>query len=196
MDVPALSDAVPGGGCPWSELDSEGKRERLLAAAGELFAREGIEAPMPAVAAAAGAGVGSVYRQFPSKEDLLAALVVRRLESVVRDVETALARQGEAWPVLVELMWTLADRQAADDVVAEAMATVSEHSQVAERAMHCELRLEELLSRARGEGALRTDASAADVRLLLAAVRATRRREPQSWPRMLELGLAGLVAQR
>ncbi len=35
---------------------------------------------MPAIAEAAGAGIGSVYRQFPSKQDLLATLVVERLK--------------------------------------------------------------------------------------------------------------------
>ena len=64
----------------WSELDAEDKRATLLRAAGEVFARDGLDAPMPAIAAAAGAGVGSVYRQFPSKRDLLAALVVERLQ--------------------------------------------------------------------------------------------------------------------
>jgi AcrR family transcriptional regulator len=51
----------------WALLDPEAKRARLLKAAGEVFARDGLDTPMPVVAAAAGAGVGSVYRQFPSK---------------------------------------------------------------------------------------------------------------------------------
>ena len=180
---------------PWAELGAEEKRERLLSAAGEVFAREGIEAPMPAIAAAAGAGVGSVYRQFPSKEDLLAALVVRRLDVVAADIEAALADPGDAWAAFVELMWQLADLQATDDVAAEAIATVSSHAEVAARAKLCEERLDVLLAAARETGRLRADASAADVRLLLAAVRATRRREPASWRRMLELGLDGLAAR-
>ncbi len=179
----------------WAELDSEQKRERLLAAAGEVFAREGIEAPMPAVAAAAGAGVGSVYRQFSSKQDLLAALVVRRLESITVDVDAALAAPGDAWSALVALLWSLAGRQASDDVVAEAMATLSEHRAVAERAIECELRMEALMRAAREEGALRSDARPGDIRLLLGAVRAARRREPESWRRMLELGLDGLAVR-
>jgi AcrR family transcriptional regulator len=184
----------PGGRRDWSSLDAEQKRERLLAAAGAVFASEGTDASMPSVAAAAGAGVGSVYRQFSSKEDLLAALVVRRLDTVAQDIDAALAAPGPAWPAFVSLMWTLADRQAADDVAAEALATVGGRPEVAERSRLCERRLEVLLEAARREGRLRDDASHADVRLLLAAVRATRRREPGSWRRMLELGLDGLAA--
>jgi AcrR family transcriptional regulator len=189
------AERSPDAACAWAELDAEQKRERLLVAAGEVFARDGIEAPMPAVAAAAGAGVGSVYRQFPSKEHLVEALVVRRLDTVTCDVEAALASPGAAWPALVELLWKLADRQAGDDVVAEAMSTVTEHPAVAERAARCEQRFEALLGAARREGALRADASARDVRLLLGAVRASRRREPDSWRRMLEIGLDGLAAR-
>ncbi len=69
----------PGAVTCWADLGRDEKRARLLQAAGEVFAREGLDAPIPAVAAAAGAGIGSVYRQFPSKRDLLAALVSERL---------------------------------------------------------------------------------------------------------------------
>ena len=62
---------------------------------------------MPAVAAAAGAGVGSVYRQFPSKRDLLAALVVERLEDVERRAELALASSEGPRKALTGLLWTL-----------------------------------------------------------------------------------------
>ena len=66
----------------WTTLDPASKTERLLSAAAEVFARQGLDAPMSEVADAAGAGVASVYRRFPSKRELLAALVVRRLEQI------------------------------------------------------------------------------------------------------------------
>ncbi len=59
---------------------------------------------MPEVAAAAGAGVGSVYRQFPSKRELLAALVIERLESVRVDAEAALDSPAGPWAALVALL--------------------------------------------------------------------------------------------
>src|SRR5260370_27774456 len=109
----------------WSDLDPQEKRSRLLLAAGEVFAREGLDATMPAIAAAAGAGIGSVYRQFPSKHDLLAALVVERLKESEEGAAAALASAAGPWPALTGLLWTLAERQAADHVLGEAMATVS-----------------------------------------------------------------------
>ncbi|HEV7615315.1 MAG TPA: TetR family transcriptional regulator [Solirubrobacterales bacterium] len=178
----------------WAELDATAKRERLLAAAGEVFAREGIEAPMPAIAAAAGAGVGSVYRQFPSKQDLLAALVIERHERVAVDADAALGDPGGAWSGLLAMLRALAARQAGDDVLAEAMVTVSALPDVRDavaRTMHS---LEALLDAAKAEGCLRADATAMDLRLLFAATRAARGLETGAWQRMLELGIDALRA--
>jgi AcrR family transcriptional regulator len=178
----------------WSELDAEAKRARLLAAAGEVFAREGLDAPMPAIAAAAGAGVGSVYRQFPAKQDLLAALVVERHVEVAREAEAALGDPQGAWSGLVALLWSIAERQASDDVLGEAMVTVSGHPSVLEVAATTMHALEDLLVAAKAEGKLRPDATAMDLRLLFAATRAARGLQADAWRRMLELGIDALDA--
>src|SRR4051794_20763027 len=81
----------------WAELDAAAKRTRLLTVSHEVFTRDGLDAPMPALAAAAGIGVGSLYRQFPSKHELLSALVIERLEEVIADVEAALASAAGPW---------------------------------------------------------------------------------------------------
>jgi AcrR family transcriptional regulator len=192
MAIPPLA------GICWSELDAEAKRARLLAAAGEVFAREGLDAPMPAIAAAAGAGVGSVYRQFPAKRDLLAALVVERHEEVGREVEVALASPLGPWAALNALLWAIAERQAADDLLGEAMACVSADPGVQEAMARTLHSLEDLLDAAKSEGTLRADATALDLRLLFASTRAARSLDPQAWRRMLELGIDALAtgAQR
>jgi len=188
MAIPPLA------GICWSELDAEAKRARLLAAAGEVFAREGLDAPVPAIAAAAGAGVGSVYRQFPGKRDLLAALVVERHVVVTREAEAALADPSGPWAGLVALLWAIAERQAGDDVLGEAMATVSEHPDVVAAVATTMQALEDLLDAAKAEGRLRPDATALDLRLLFAATRASRGLEEDAWRRMLELGIDALEA--
>jgi len=178
----------------WSELNAEEKRARLLRAAGEVFARDGLDAPMPVIAAAAGAGVGSVYRQFPSKRDLLEALVLERLEDAERGAEAALASAEGPWLALTGLLWTLAERQAADDVLGEAMATVSEHQAVNDALASTTVALERLLAAAKAEGRLRPDATTLDLRLLFAATRAAGQLEAGAWRRMLELGVDALAA--
>jgi AcrR family transcriptional regulator len=192
MSIPPL-DPAPSARC-WAELDAEDKRATLLRAAGLVFARDGLDAPMPAVAAAAGAGVGSVYRQFPSKRDLLAALVVERLQETERGAEAALAGEGDRWSALTGLLWMLAERQASDDVLGEAMATVSEHPAVVEAFAETVMSLERLLAAARSEGLLRADATTLDLRLLFAATRAAGQLEAGAWRRMLELGIDALRA--
>jgi AcrR family transcriptional regulator len=176
----------------WTELDAEGKRARLLETAGRVFARDGVDAPMPAIAAAAGASIGSVYRQFPSKRDLLAALVIERLKDAQQRAEAALASAAGPWAALTALLWALAERQAADDVLGEAMATVSEDPEVQQALERTTGALERLLGAAQAEGRLRADATTLDVRLLLAATRAAGALEPGAWGRMLELGIDAL----
>jgi AcrR family transcriptional regulator len=195
MSIPAPETVIS-----WSRLDQDAKRERLLRAAGDVFARDGLDAPMPAVAAAAGAGIGSVYRQFPSKHDLLAALVVQRLKETEAGADAALADSQSAgspqgaWGALTGLLWRLAERQAGDDVLGEAMATVSEHPAVQRELANAVQALERLLGAARAEGRLRSDATGLDLRLLFAATRAAATLEPQAWRRMLELGIDALQA--
>jgi AcrR family transcriptional regulator len=182
-------------GSSWSELDAEGKRQRLLRAAGEVFARSGLDAPMPEIAAAAGAGVGSVYRQFPSKRELLTALVIERLEAVTADAEAAIESPKGPWVALVSLLRDYAERQAGDDVVGEAIACVSTDPDVAHAYATTNAALERLLEAGREQGRLRPDATAEDLRLIFAATRAAGQLEPGAWRRMLALGIDSLDTQ-
>jgi AcrR family transcriptional regulator len=180
-----------GRGTAWAALDTEGKRRCLLRAAGEVFARDGLDAPMPAVAAAAEAGVASVYRQFPSKEDLLAALVVERLEEVEGDALAALESRQAPRRALTALLRSYVERQAEDDLVGEAMACVSSHPDVERALAGTTVALEALLTAVKPEG-LRADATTLDLRLLFAATRAANKLEAGSWRRMFELGMDAL----
>jgi AcrR family transcriptional regulator len=189
-----MSIPPPDETASWSNLSAEEKRTRLLRAAGEVFARDGLDAPMPAIAAAAGAGVGSVYRQFCSKHELLAALAVERLIDAEHGANAALESTAGPWLALTGLLWTLAERQATDPVAGEGMVTVSDHPAVQSALSSTVVALERLLAAARAEGRLRPDATAMDLRLLFAATRAATALEPQAWRRMLELGIDSLDA--
>ena len=188
IPVPPTSD--------WSELNAAEKRARLLRAAAEVFAHSGINAPMPEIAAAAGAGIGSVYRQFPSKRELLTALVIERLEAVTRDAEAALTDPSGPWAALISILHKYAERQAGDDVVGEAVACLSAEPDVILAHATTDAALERLLAAARREGRLRADATTEDLRLIFAATRAALQLEPGTWQRMLELGIDSLDTQR
>ncbi|HWF74984.1 MAG TPA: TetR/AcrR family transcriptional regulator [Solirubrobacteraceae bacterium] len=181
----------------WADLAPEAKRARLLKAAGEVFAREGLDTSMPVVAAAAGAGVGSVYRQFASKHELIAELVSGRLDQIAEGARQAGEREGDRWAALTEMLWSLVERDAScDDFFGEAMMTVSEHPAVIAGQERATAALNQLLIDTRAEGRLRSDATPVDLKLLFTATRAAKQVEPTAWRRMLELLIDALDTHR
>ncbi len=85
---------VPGG-CdePTEErplrADAVRNRARILEAAEVVFAAQGIEAPVDAIAEKAGVGVGTLYRHFPTKEKLCEAILLDRLADLTVDARAA-----------------------------------------------------------------------------------------------------------
>src|SRR6202167_4568457 len=73
--------------------DAEQNRQRLLDAAADVFAEHGLEASVEEIARAAGVGMGTLYRRFPTKDALIEELVHELLADVVRDARTALERR-------------------------------------------------------------------------------------------------------
>jgi AcrR family transcriptional regulator len=197
--APEATSAPDPGSAPradWAALAPEAKHERLLCAAAEVFARDGLDAPMSEVADAVGAGVASVYRRFPSKQALLAALVARRMDQIVDAARDACRRHGDRWSALTEMLTTVVERQAADDFLGEARAMVAEDPDVIAATARATEAMERLLVAARSEGRLRADASTLDLKLLFAATRAAKQVEPEHWPRMLELLIDALDTSR
>jgi AcrR family transcriptional regulator len=187
MSIPPLPETAD-----WGALDAAAKRARLLAVSSEVFAREGLEAPMPALAAAAGIGVGSLYRQFPSKRELLAALVVERLEEVSAEAEAALGGEAGAWAELTAFLWDHAERAVGDDVLAEAIAATQVDPEVKRVRARSTAALQRLLDAAKSDGEVRADATVLDLRLIFAAARAAEGVESGAWRRALELGIDSL----
>jgi AcrR family transcriptional regulator len=196
MIIPARDAQASKPALDWSTLDLTGKRERLLTAAGEVFAQHGFDAPMSEVAEAAGAGVASVYRRFASKRELLAALVVMRLDQIAEAARSACRSSADRWSALTTMLHTVVERQEADDFLGEARAAVATHPEVVAATERATQALEGILAAARDEGRLRSDATTLDLRLLFSATRAARQVEPEQWPRMLELMIDALDSRR
>jgi AcrR family transcriptional regulator len=191
MAVPA--QRTPSGPAPWTTLDAGGKRSRLLEAAETVFARDGLGAPVPAIAAAAGVGVGSVYRAFAAKDEIVAALAVQRLRWVQERANRAL-EDPDPWSAFEGLLRTVAERQRADGVLAEALAAAFQRPEVAEPLAAARATGQAVVDRAYARGALRTEVTTDDLRAIFAALRAADATEPGCGPRVLELILAGLRA--
>ena len=176
---------------PWARLDPDEKRRRLRDVGAALFTERGLDAPMPAIAAAAGIGVGSLYRCYGSKDELVAAIVVEEMRAVR---ERILAADGRDDPgaVLEETLRDLVEYQARNQLVRAALAATSGRPEVTEAVDRVSLAWQALLDRARGRGALRADATVTDVRLLFAATDAADRFQPGARGRMLDLLLDAL----
>jgi AcrR family transcriptional regulator len=184
--------APPPDSADWTELDADAKRARLLAVSHAVFAEHGLDAPMPAVAAAAGVGVGSLYRQFPSKRELLAALVIERLAEVAAVAEAARESRAGAWTALTAFLWDHSERAIADDVLAEAISRTQVDPEVRRARARSTAALDELLAAAKEEGEVREDATVLDLRLVFSSARAAEGVEPGAWRRALELGIDAL----
>ncbi|WP_338735677.1 helix-turn-helix domain-containing protein [Asticcacaulis sp. DW145] len=76
--------------------DAQRNRERILAAAEEVFVEQGANIALEEVAKRAGVGIGTLYRRFPTREELLAAAYSARFEAFA---ETSLSRDGKLDPL-------------------------------------------------------------------------------------------------
>jgi AcrR family transcriptional regulator len=188
MPIPVPTDSAPA---QWSTLDSESKRRRLLEAAEAVFARDGLDAPVPAIAAAAGAGVGSVYRAFACKQDIVAALAVERLAWFTREADAALAER-DAGAALESLLRGIVARYSTDHVLSQALEETFERPEVAPARVEAMQACERLLARAVEQGSFRADLTANDVRLVLAGLRTAEATQRGTGRRLLDLVLGGL----
>ncbi len=150
--------------------DAERNRRRVLEAAQELFGERGLDVGVAEIAERAGVGRGTLFRNFQSKEDLIAAIVVERMgEAVDRGRELLEAPDpGEA---LFDFLADIAGRQQLDRGLFEAVADAwLANDEI--RAAHAGIIgvLGELLSRAQAVGAARQDISAVDLLMLLKGV--------------------------
>jgi AcrR family transcriptional regulator len=84
--------------------DAAANRERILDVATAAVLRAGEKVPMATIAGEAGVGVGTVYRHFPTREHLLAALVQRSFELVLENACHAAALDGGALDGIREFM--------------------------------------------------------------------------------------------
>ena len=147
--------------------DARRNRERVLAAAEEVFGERGATASTEEVARRAGVGIGTVFRHFPTKEALYEAIVVRRLTQLVAD---APLENDDAGAAFREFFGRIVEVAATKKAFADTMAVVGIDVKKAAPDMGEEIRrtFALLLERAQRSGAIRADVTGAQVWVLLA----------------------------
>ena len=150
--------------------DAERNRRRLLDAAQTLFRERGLEVGVGEIAERAGVGRGTLFRNFASKEQLIAAIVAERMhEAASRGLELLDAPDPEA--ALFEFVEEVVGRQHVDRGLFEAVGDEFLVN-VEIRAAHAEVigALDQLLTRAKQAGTIRDDVGALDVLMMLKGV--------------------------
>lgn len=151
--------------------DARRNRERILAAARDVFIERGADAPLDDVARRAGVGIATLYRRFPDRPDLLRQLALELLERSSEEGRAALAEEPDAFRALARYMHRALDlRIAAAMPVLVGRITMDEELLAARRASIDPL--DQIIATAREDGLLRADVASGDIGLLL--VRLTR----------------------
>jgi AcrR family transcriptional regulator len=150
--------------------DSLRNRERLLAAAKAAFSERGADAPLEDIARRAGVGIGTLYRHFPSREALLAAVYRREVEQLGAAADRLLAerRPGEAFEAWLH---QLVDYIATKRVIAPALqASPNQGSALAASGPTISAAIHRLADAAAASGDIRPDLTRDDLQRLLAGV--------------------------
>ncbi|WP_020575626.1 TetR/AcrR family transcriptional regulator [Actinopolymorpha alba] len=181
---------------PARRADAGRNDQRVLAAAREVLEELGADAPMSAIAARAGVGMGSLYRRFRSKEDLIRQLGITAMDGVGEEVRAALEEEPDGWAAFTRFMLVCTKPASCTSVQFAGTYTVTEEIRAAwERRKDA---IQELVDRAHAEGSLRPDVTGADVSLLLAQWRARHRvhdeRAAALHQKYVKLALRGLRA--
>jgi AcrR family transcriptional regulator len=179
--------------------DARRNRETILEAAMEVFGETGLDTQMDDLARRAGLGVGTLYRHFPTKETLVRALIVFKMERMAQDAAARLADdRADPWENFSGFLLDCAERHARDRVLSQVLATQPaswfRHAAMVETELAS--RAAELLARAQRAGQARADASGEDIPVIMCGLSAVLEADwgPRAGRRYLGLMLDGLRA--
>ena len=176
--------------------DAERNRQRILTAASEVFNERGLDVSLDEIARYAGVGVGTVYRRFRTKEELVEALFMDRLDSVAALAEEAF-EAPDPWSGLVSFMERMAEMMAGDLGLRQMLmfATYGRDLVAIARQRNAPL-IERLVERAQAAGQLRADIRQTDIAfivfILTEAAHLAYAANPGIWRRYLTLILDGM----
>jgi len=163
--------------CRPLRADAQRNRQRILDAAEEVFAKEGIAVPVDVVAEGAGVGVGTLYRHFPTKEALFEAIVVTKLDDLIEAAEVG--EGGDAVEVFFGFLRRMADQVSLKHDLLDALAAagVDFKSHCVARVDQLRDSLDRLRQRAVDSGQLRDDVTIDQIMtLVIGACRQPERR--------------------
>jgi AcrR family transcriptional regulator len=176
---------------PTLRADAARNLELILEAADVEFAEKGHEACVADIATRAGVGQATIFRRFETKDDLIAAVFLRKVEQLLEAAETA-QRKRRAWDGLMGLMSTLTESQVRDRGFFQSMAheLLSKDDRMLERKQQMKEAVAEVVEKAKAEGDLREDIQPDDVYAFCCAAAQAAAMGPNAGPRAAKRYLA------
>jgi AcrR family transcriptional regulator len=172
--------------------DAKRNRELLLAAARDAFTEKGSDASLEDIARRAGVGVGTLYRHFPNRQDLLEAVYVEEVEALCRSA--ADFADQSSWDALANWLNRFVDYVATKHALAGEMMTIIGQDAPVFRTCHDAIYTvgEPLLEQAKLDGAVRPDVEFVDVIRMVSGVTMIKGASTADVRRVLSMALDGL----
>ncbi len=151
--------------------DAARNRQRLLSAAVEVFAESGLDAGVGEIAARAEIGRATLFRNFPTKQDLIAAVVVEKMQRAVADGRQLLTEEEGRGTAVFAFLNEVVHRQQRERALFEAIADqFLSHPDIRDVQTDLLGLLDDLLDDGKRAGTVRSDVGAVDVMLLIKGV--------------------------
>ena len=172
--------------------DARRNFDALLAAARDAFQEHGTDASLEDIARRAGVGIGTLYRNFPTRAALIEAVYIDGVEALV--IAAAEAARLEPWPALESWLWRFVDYAATKKVLIAALNHESAAMASCRDAFYNAGR--PLLQRAQAAGEVRPDTQVGDVMRLVAGVAGVSFPDAEQRRRVLAMAIDGLRLNR
>jgi AcrR family transcriptional regulator len=180
--------------------DAEKNRQRILTAAAEVFTQRGLDVSLDDIARHAGVGVGTVYRRFADKEDLVQALFTERVDKIATLAELALD-EPDPTRALVSYLEQMATAMAGDVGLRQLlMFSTCADDRISYVRQRMAPLVGALVERAQASGQIRADLASTDlpfmILMLSMAAEYAQDCKPEVWRRYLTLLIDGMLASR
>ncbi|GIJ46189.1 TetR family transcriptional regulator [Virgisporangium aliadipatigenens] len=177
--------------------DAERNRAAIIEAAGQVFAECGGSVDVREIARRSGVGMGTLYRHFPTKDELLTTVLEQQFNAWLTDAHQQAVATEDPWQALTGFFEQLLDNQADNRAVVESYATTGGPSEYC--VQRCYSLIDQVRTRCVDAGVLRPGVTTEDLFLLSGslsqAVLTTADSHPGRWRRLLRISLDGLSSR-
>jgi AcrR family transcriptional regulator len=177
--------------------DALRNREKLLAAAAQEFAAQGLDAPLEHIAKRAAVSIGTLYNHFPTRDAFFNALLPERIGPALDAIAAEALAEDDPWRSFETYLAGIFAMQVRDrglnDAISQRIELTPEVLKVCHRGLEHAVRI---IDRAKAAGRLRPDFEPSDLGPLVLAMSEVVRRDPDGWRRFLAFYLDGLRVSR